>query len=126
MNPENTPTQETIVSPDKSQALVTLEQNAAYGDMTNEQYEATRASIEAAHAIIEQTPAEAEASQLLAEFEAQTEATEERTDAAAIAAERQRAAAHRAIDLAAGSADGMDEDQYKAAHAAVDAQYAQK
>lgn len=40
------------VAPNKASALVELEQVAAQSDMSNDQYEATRAGIEAAHAIV--------------------------------------------------------------------------
>ncbi len=47
MSVESTP-----VSPNKASALVELEQVAAQTDMSNDQYEATRSGIEAAHAIV--------------------------------------------------------------------------
>lgn len=41
------------VAPNKPAALAELEQRAAQFDMSNDQYEATRAGIEAAHAIVD-------------------------------------------------------------------------
>ena len=124
MSPENTPTE---TSTNKAQAIVELNQNAALTDMPNDRYETTLASIEAAHSNVGQTPAEVEAKSLIDEFEAHDDTLAESSNAAALAAERQRLAAHHAIDMSAASSDSnIDEDRLQAAHAAVDKQYAEK
>lgn len=49
MSAENAPVELTA---NKAAAIAELDQTAAYSDMSNEQYETTRASIDAAHSIV--------------------------------------------------------------------------
>ena len=58
MSAEFAPTEDNVVAPNKAQAIVELNERAAHTDMTNEQYETTRASIDAAHAIVDPEKAE--------------------------------------------------------------------
>lgn len=53
MSPENPSIETSTVAPNKFQAIAELDQTAAQTDMSNEQYETTRASIEAAHTLVD-------------------------------------------------------------------------
>lgn len=132
MSPESTPT----IESNKAQAIVDLNQDASYSEMSNEQYEARLAAIDAtygaevpaAEAVVSETPTEvepvvsesvaAEADQLLAESEASS-VIEESSDAAAIYADQQRAAAMRAIEVAG---QNWDQDRIDSAKAEAERQ----